>query len=222
MIQGCLFDMDGVLLDSERFGMAIFPKIAASHGYQFPPELYLKMLGLDPETSKKIVQQVIGADFPHTTAMMELFEALLLHAESGTLPLKPGLSACLQGLKARGLRLALVTSTRRDVVLRYLKAIPEFHNAFDAVACGSDVAQSKPAPDIFLLAAKALGLSPAECIGIEDSRNGLKSLRAAGIPAVMIPDLLPCDDSFAGLVDWKLDSLAELCPLVDKLNAPSS
>ena len=217
MIQGCLFDMDGVLLDTEVLGMELLPQISRGYGYEFSSELYLKILGVNHELSQIILEAELGSAFPREQVMTDFYETFLARAEAGTLPLKPGLSTCIQGLKARGIRMALATSTQRELVERYLQGIPELRDVFDAVVCGSDVAKSKPEPDIYLLAAKRLGLSPGQCIGVEDSRNGLKSLTAANIPSVMIPDLLPYDESLADFVTWRLTSLWELCPLVDSL-----
>jgi HAD superfamily hydrolase (TIGR01509 family) len=217
MIKGCLFDMDGVLLDTERLGMALLPQIAARHGYDISPSLFLSTLGMDDALTKRFLEDALGSEYPSELITGEYLDAFLCHARAGTLPRKEGLTQCLEGLKARGIRLALATSTERSVVEVYFRGVPELCGAFDAVVCGSEAARSKPEPDIYLLAAEKLGLDPGECIGVEDSRNGLKSLTAAGIRSVMIPDLLPYDESFQEIVTWVLPSLAGLCPLVDRL-----
>ena len=217
MIQGCLFDMDGILLDTENLGMRLFSEISQNYGYDFPGTLYLKILGTNHHRSRKVLVRELGADFPADTVMKEMFDALLECARKGTMPIKPGVEACFQGLRERGIRMALATSTDKAVVKQYLELIPELRGVFDAVVCGSEVGESKPAPDIYLLAAERLGLTPMDCIGVEDSRNGLKSLTAAGIPSVMIPDLLPFDESLKPFTTWKLNSLTELCPLIDTL-----
>ena len=217
MIQGCLFDMDGILLDTENLGMRLFSEISKVHGYDFPRTLYLEILGTNHKRSREVLARELGEDFPADTVIKEMFEALLDCARKGTMPVKPGVSACFLGLRERGIRTALVTSTDMAVVRQYLELIPELRDVFDAVVCGSEVRESKPAPDIYLLAAERLGLAPKDCIGVEDSRNGLKSLTAAGIPSVMIPDLLPYDESLKSFATWKLHSLSELCPLIDTL-----
>ena len=128
------------------------------------------------------------------------------------------LTACMQGLKARGIKIALATSTQRPVVECYLQNTPELRDVFDATVCGIEVPNGKPAPDIYQEAARRVGLTPEECVGIEDSRNGLRSLRAAGVHSVMIPDLLPFSVELTPYVDTCLDSLSDLCPLIDRLN----
>lgn len=218
MVQAVLFDMDGVLLDTERFGMELMPQVLARHGYHMTEELYRSIMGTNSQTTGEMLRQVFGEAYPHQAIEKECGAAYLDMARQHKLPLKEGLAQCMEGLRKRGIRRALATSTGRAMVEVYLQCVPAFQGAFDAVVCGTDVAHSKPAPDIYLQAARELGVAPDACIGVEDSRNGLLSLSAAGIPGVMIPDVLPYDESFAGIVRWKLDSLSQLCPLVDRLN----
>ena len=123
--------------------------------------------------------------------MDEVHQGIFHTAVTTGLPTKKGLAECLTGLRARSLRLALATSTDRAIVERYVQATPAMQNAFDVMICGPEGGRSKPAPDIYLEAARRLGLEPGECLGVEDSRNGLRSLTAAGCVSVMIPDLLP-------------------------------
>ena len=159
-----------------------------------------------------LLNQMLTYGFTVTTLMW-----ILPNAMRG-LPTKKGLAECLTGLRARSLRLALATSTDRTIVERYVQATPAMQNAFDVMICGPEGGRSKPAPDIYLEAARRLGLEPGECLGVEDSRNGLRSLTAAGCVSVMIPDLLPYDDSLAPYVKHRLSDLGQLCTLADRLN----
>ncbi|MDD3336282.1 MAG: HAD family phosphatase [Eubacteriales bacterium] len=218
MIRGVLFDMDGVLLDTERLGSQLLPKVLEEMGYSSPEGLYLRLLGVNQHLGGQIYREVFGDDFPQAEANRRFFQRLMEVAAAGALPPKPGLSRCMEGLRARGIPCALATSSERTVVELYQRAVPALQNCFDATICGVEVPNGKPAPDIYLLAAKKLKLAPSECLGVEDSRNGLKSLRAAGCYSLMIPDLLPFDESLAPYVDRVLDSLDEVCGLVDRLN----
>ncbi len=219
MIRGVLFDMDGVLLDSERLGMAAFPAICARYGYQAGEALFQKLLGTTNDLSRDILVQTFGDAFPFDEVMGELDRYRTREAEAGRMPLKKGLEACMAGLRARGVRRALATSSDRAVVEHYIAAIPQMQGVFDALVCGAEGGRSKPAPDIYLTAAKRLGLTPEECVGVEASENGLRSLTAAGVVSVMLPDLLPYGERFQGLVRYRLDDLSQLCPLIDRLNA---
>ena len=141
--------------------------------------------------SRQIIAEAYGEDFPFDPFHDQFLQYFLDLAEAGQLPRKPGLAECMQGLKARGMKIALATSTQRPVVECYLRNPPELKDVFDATVCGIEVPKGKPEPDIYLEAARRLGLKPEECIGVEDSQAGLQSLTAAGCTRVMIPDLLP-------------------------------
>lgn len=219
MIKGVLFDMDGVLLDTERIGREIYLNKCAELGYpQMNLQMFECLLGNTRERDRELMLEMLGSDFPFD----EMYEAyrseLLTAACSGGVPCRPGVKECFEGLKKCGLKIALATSTSRPTVEEYQKHIPELCNVFDFMVCGAEGGRSKPAPDIYLKAAQGLGLDIAECAGVEDSLNGLKSLTAAGAVRVMVPDLLPCDERFAGVVDYELASLHQLCGLIDRLN----
>lgn len=218
MIKGVLFDMDGVLLDTERLGATLMPGVSQKLGYFYPASLYRRVMGTNQQARSDIYHEAFGADFPADKLESSFFQAMMDVAAAGQLPLKPGLKECFDGLRARRLKVALATSTERRVVETYRQSVPELRTIFDATVCGVEIPRSKPAPDIYLLAAQKLGLRPEECVGVEDSRNGLRSLRAAGCYSVMIPDMLPYEESLAPFVDARLKDLTELCGLIDRLN----
>ncbi len=218
MIRAVLFDMDGVLLDTEALGFTAMRDIAASYGYRADMAFYQSTLGVPNAECERIYLDALGPAFPYAQAMERFRAFFAAYAQTKPLPYKPGLMDCLAGLRARGLRIALATSTVRPLVEAYLAKMPEVAACLDAVMCGGEVPRGKPAPDIYLAAARAVGVQPGECLGVEDSLAGLRSLRAAGSVSVFIPDLLPGDARFAPFVDHTLPSLAQLCPLADRLN----
>lgn len=219
MIKGVLFDMDGVLLDTERTGRSIFLDECARRGFpQMDEKKYELLLGNTYERDRELMTEMMGPDFPFEEMYAAYREELKNTAIRGELPCRPGVAECMRELKARGLRIALATSTARQIVETYQQHIPELCDVFDFMVCGAEGGRSKPAPDIYLKAAAGLGLDISECVGVEDSLNGLKSLTAAGAVRVMVPDLLPCDERFAGVVDHELESLVQLPGLIDRLN----
>lgn len=219
MIKGVLFDMDGVILDTERQGRSIFLAECARRGYpQVDENFYEKLLGQTREADCALMKEAFGQDFPFDEMYEAYRKGLYELAERGELPTRPGLRECMEGLKARGIRIALATSTARPIVEMYQKHIPEMRDVFNFMVCGKEGGRSKPAPDIYLKAAAGIGIDISECIGVEDSLYGLKSIRAAGGTCVMVPDLLKRDERFEGVVDYELESLRELCPLIDELN----
>lgn len=218
MIRGVLFDMDGVLLDTERLGRQIYLRVCAEVGYpQVDEALYSRLIGRPYEDDRLIMMDVLGPDFPYDEVSARHIERLTALVLSGRDVTKPGLGECLRALKAKGMRLALATSTQRPTVEQYLRHIAPMRDVFDAVVCGVEAGRGKPAPDIYLEAARRLELPPEDCVGVEDSLAGLQSLTAAGCVRVMIPDLLPRDKRFAGLVDYELPDLTRLPALIDRL-----
>lgn len=219
MIKGVLFDMDGVVLDSERIGREIYISRCHKMGYtKMDDALFSRLLGITRDENRRLLKAELGEEFPFD----EMYEAyrvdLFEMATRGELPCKAGVKECFEGLKARGIKMALATSTARPMVENYQKHIPEMRDAFEFMVCGAEAGRSKPAPDVFLKAAAGLGLDITECIGVEDSVAGLQSQTAAGCTRVLVPDLLPCDQRFEGLWDYCLPTLHELCPLIDRLN----
>lgn len=218
MIRGVLFDMDGVLLDSERQGKGYLTGASQRLGYPMTEENFNRLLGLTHAASRAYLTGVFGPDYPYDQVFGEFHQRLLEDARTGRLPVKKGVAECFQGLKQRGVRTALATSSPREIVEQYISGTPALQGVLDQIVCGPEVANSKPAPDIYLEAAHRLGLSPAECVGVEDSRAGVRSLRAAGVISVMVPDLLPFGPDEAPFVDHCLPDLTCLCPLIDRIN----
>lgn len=218
MIQAALFDMDGVLFDTEVLGFQAMKQIAAELGYTIDRAFYVTTLGVPNAQCGGIYRDALGKDFPYEHAIARFRDFFLEYVRTRPLPFKPGLVACLSGLKERGVRIALATSTVRELVKEYFTIMPEIGGYFDGIVCGGEVPRGKPAPDIYIAAARSVGCEPERCIGVEDSFSGVQAIRAAGAHCVMIPDLLPYQPKFDPFVDDCLGSLNDLCPLVDRLN----
>ena len=214
MIRAALFDMDGVLFDTENVGKSLLPSIIEKYNYAYLPNTYEKILGTNTAKTTETLLQLYGNDLPVAALFHDFHESLCQLAKQGLLPVKKGAIFCLQTLKKAGFRTALVTSTARPIALQYFQSAPALYEALDLLVCGDEVTHSKPAPEIYLTAAKKLSIQPNECIGIEDSLNGLKSVTAAGMTSIMVPDILPYSNTMKPYVSHCIDSLEELPALL--------
>lgn len=206
--QAAVFDMDGTLVDSERLAMEVFPEAARMVGVEVDRNLFFQMVGLRADLSQQILVEALGRDdaLALVAASRTLYENRL---SEGCLELKPGALELVLRLRERGIPLAVATSTQRARALRKLRATDLLRN-FDTVVGGDEIARGKPAPDIYLEAARRLEVKPSACIAFEDSPTGLKAASAAGLFSVLIPDLIEPLEDVRALADIVLTSLEEV------------
>lgn len=204
-----VFDMDGVIFDSERAVMQCWKELAEK--YQIPDieQAVLSCTGTTMKRTREIMLETYGADFPYDTYAKE--SSVIYHSryDGGRLPMKPGVVKLLTFLKEEGKKIALASSTRRPTVVNQLKnaGILDF---FDQVICGDMVERSKPAPDIFLKACEELGVKPECAYAIEDSYNGIRAAYAGKLHPIMVPDLLPETAEMRKKAEVVLPSLLEV------------
>ncbi|CAM3913621.1 Phosphorylated carbohydrates phosphatase [Vibrio aerogenes CECT 7868] len=204
-----LFDMDGLLLDSERPALKNFQATCRQFGLNDFTEVYLTCIGTNLARTHEILQQAMGqvVDYPaFAQTREENYQALLAQ---GNVPLKPGASELLQQLQALGMPMAVATSTHRERALLKLRQTG-LTGYFQTVIGGDQVTHSKPAPEIYLKAAAALNIAPADCLVLEDSANGVRAGVAAGMQVIQIPDLIQPDAQLLTLGHTVCDSLTEV------------
>ena len=187
-VQAVLFDMDGVIFDSERLVIECWQAIAEKHNIPDIVEICMRVQGINRvETGKKFLEKY-GNDFPYETYKKEVTALFRQLYGEGRLPVKPGVREILAALKQEGIPMAVASSTRSDIVRLELEEAGILQH-FDAVLGGDMVERSKPEPDIFLAAAKAVGAEPARCYVLEDSYNGIRAAYRAGMHPIMVPDM---------------------------------
>ena len=189
--RGVIFDMDGLLIDSERAALTCWREAAAAQSLVMDDTLWLSMVGLHEAGCAELMNDLLGAEQAErlTLACKHRYDVLL---EQG-LPLKPGVRALLQDLAHLAVPMAIATSTRGDRA-RIKLARSGIAHFFDHVVTSSDVTHAKPAPDLYLLAAERLGIPPSECIALEDSEFGVRAAAAAGLRVIQVPDLAPASE----------------------------
>lgn len=204
-----IFDMDGVIFDSERAVMACWLEIADQYGIENIEKPYFACTGTTMQRTREIMLETYGEDFPYDFYAKEVSLRYHEKYDGGRLPMKPGVVELLCYLKGEGKKIALASSTRRQTVMNQLRDAG-IQDYFDAVICGDMVKRSKPAPDIFLKACEELGAAPEKAYGVEDSYNGIRSAHAGGLRPIMVPDLLPPDKEMLELCDVILGTLHDV------------
>lgn len=207
-----LFDMDGLMLDSERALTDCLAQAAAALGHAVPDALWLQMIGGSTELCRALLSACIGE--AACDAVLARAHADYDAIVDAGVPHRPGVIALLAWLQARGIPRAVGTSTRRPLAVRKLAAAG-LTPYFAAICTSSDVAQPKPAPDIYLLAASRLGVAPADCLVLEDSPTGVRAALAAGMTPIQIPDMLTPDADTRALGHRILASLGEAQALLE-------
>jgi HAD superfamily hydrolase (TIGR01509 family) len=189
-IRGVIFDADGLLLNTEWIAHQAWLQTGKEFGYHIPLEVHQQVIGLSIENSEKVMKRIYGEDFPYWTLRKRRLEIADEYIAQNGLPLKEGVLPLLDFLDQRGIPKAVATSSSRTAAGKKL-AQAGIADRFAIVITNDDVPNGKPAPDIFITAATALNLSPANCLVLEDSEPGLKAAKAAGAIPVMVPDLKP-------------------------------
>ena len=189
MKQYIVFDMDGVLFDSEQLISRCWKEVGAKMGLPHIYETFLDCVG----TTQVITQQVFERAYPGVS--YDQFQegcraGFFGHVEAHGMPLKPGARELLHHLRQEDWGIGLASSTRRVLVQSQLESV-DLWRYFDQVVTGDQLERSKPAPDIYLMACRTLGVAPEQAWAVEDSYNGIRSSAAAGMRPIMVPDLLP-------------------------------
>ena len=188
-IEAALFDMDGLLIDTEAVYVEALQAAAQSLDLEMPLTFCHSMVGIPGKECDVMIQNFYGAGFRIEEFRMRFSS----HAQSlleASIPVKPGVVELLDFLAARGLPLAVATSAGRATAERHLGRAGLL-DRFRAVATRDDVVHAKPAPDVYLEAARRLGIAPERCVAFEDSNVGLTAAHAAGTMPIMVPDILP-------------------------------
>jgi HAD superfamily hydrolase (TIGR01509 family) len=210
-IRAVVFDMDGVLVDSEPFGFEALRRVMARHGLPYGEEENAEFLGRTTLDSCRILKTRHRLPESEETLADWYVEGMLEQIARGPIPMA-GVPEVLREVRAAGYRMALASSAEPRVIDANLAALA-LRPLFEAVVSGTQVARGKPAPDVFLAAADRLGVSPGMCLVVEDSRNGLLAAKAAGMRCAVVPCAHTRHQEF-GEADHRLAALPELLALL--------
>ena len=212
-IRGVLFDMDGVILDTERLYTHFWQEAARALGYPMTREQALGMRSLNRDTARKQMESYFGPDTDYNAIRglrIQLMDAYI--AENGVDP-KPGIYALLDALDAHGIPAAVTTSASLERATANFKKVNLLHR-FIRICQGSDVPTCKPEPEIYLYGAASLGLPPENCLAIEDSPAGILSACRAGCMPIMVPDQDQPNEETRKHLFAMADSLSDIISLL--------
>ncbi len=196
-VKGVVFDMDGLLVDTEVVYCEALTAQAADMGHDLPQAVLRRMIGSSWAGSVAILNEHFGETFD-TDALREGSIVRFYQLAQGGIALKAGVREILDVLAAAGIPRAIATSSRRHEVEHHMGA-HGLLDGFQAVVASGDYARAKPAPDPFLTAAERLGVAPQDCLALEDSHNGVRAAHAAGMMTIMVPDLLDATEEMQTL-----------------------
>ena len=215
-LQAVIFDIDGLMIDSERVSQRSWSQVMSAAGYQLSDEIYQGMIGRTEKDVKHMLAEAYGAAFPFEE-MYRLREDCFreIIAREG-IPLKPGLIELLGRVDELGLRKAVASSTYRRLAEIKLEAAG-IRSLFEVIVTGDEVLHGKPAPDLFLAAARKIGIDPLNCLVLEDSQAGIQAAHAAGMRSILVPDMQIVEGQVARLAYRQVNSLQDVVPLLNEL-----
>lgn len=208
-----IFDLDGTLIDTEKIYRVIWPKAIKQLGFEFSDERFLSLRSLGRPFAPAKFKEWYGDDFDYDGARKirkGLFDDYI--AEHG-IQLKKGALEILSYLHEQGIITAIATATDIARATEYME-LTGLKGQFDKVISATMVSEGKPSPHVYRYACEQLGLSPKECVAVEDAPNGVKSAYSAGLSVIMVPDLTEPDSEIEAMLTARVDNLTEIIQLL--------
>ena len=210
-----LFDMDGVIFDTERAIIECWKLVAPEAGLKDIEAFCQDALGTNSQVTRELFISRYGSEVDYDGLNQKKRELFMRMFDAGLVAIKPGVRELLGYLKDNGVKVALASSTSSKSVLREIIAAG-LEKYFDEIVCGDMVTRSKPEPDIWLEALRRLNVEAKDAAAIEDSFNGVRSAKAAGLYTIMVPDIVQPDDEIRALADQVFPSLKEVLEFIEK------
>lgn len=215
-IKAVIFDMDGVILNTEPLLAKYWCMAAREFGFPMEYEQALTLRSMCEKYASPFLKKTFGESFDYRTVRARRKELMNRDIEENGLELKPGIKELLDYIDTTRIKKAIATATDMERAERYLDSVG-LYDRFDKICCGPMVKNGKPDPDLYLFAAEQIGISPSECIAIEDSPNGIKSAYGAGMNTIMVPDLSQPDSELEKMLFRKCDSLIEIIGILSSI-----
>lgn len=209
MIRAVIFDMDGTLIDTEKYYRIFWPKAMAEFGYFMTDEQALSMRSLGRPFAPARLKEWFGESVDYVAIRQRRKELMEECLERESVQAKPGARQILTKLREKGIITAIATATDLERTHRYLK-MAELEGMFDEIISATMVKEGKPSPDVYLYACEKLGCRPEECIAVEDAPNGVLAAYRAGCKVIMVPDQTRPDEELKQYLFGCVESLADI------------
>ncbi len=206
MIKAVVFDMDGLLIDSERVTFKMFQKMLGERGCEMSEEYYCTLLGICLAETKVMLKEKYGDKMFDVTAV---HNEMIEYYEKNGVPVKKGARELLEMLKKDGIKCAVASSSDKEWVQQMMD-YTGLGGYFQYFVCGNEVKHAKPAPEIFLAACEKLGVDPSDAIVLEDAKSGIEAANNAKIPVICVPDMIQPDEAHAKMTYKIMDSLLDV------------
>ncbi len=215
-VKGVIFDLDGLILDTEKLYQKFWKEASMKCGYKMSEETVLKLRSLDSGLAREMLKETFGKDYSYEKVKQVRAALMAEYVEQHGIEAKPGVRELSDHLKANGLKTAIATATNYERATCHLK-LAGVRDCFEDIICACELEHGKPFPDVYLYACKKLGLKPEECIALEDSPNGVRSAHAAGCRVICVPDHRDVEDEVKPLIAASAESLADVIGIIERM-----
>lgn len=217
MIEAVIFDMDGLMFDTERLSKEIWQKCGKNHGYTFSDEIFDRIIGVNSNSAEKIFKETYGEGLPYGEIRGEKSRIMGNEIKKNGIKIKKGLYECIRYLKNNNITIAIASSSSESIINFYLKSA-NLLNVFDYIVSGETLLNSKPDPEIFIRCCKKMNVNKENTLILEDSVNGIKAANNANIKVIYIPDLAKLPEEVEKMAYEKVENLLCVPKLIEKIN----
>ncbi len=216
MIHAVIFDMDGILIDTEKYLYRYWKQAAQEAGYELTHEQLLRFRSFSKEYAEPYFKELLGQDIDFLAVRRRRMELMRAHIEKYGVEKKPGVDELLDWLTEKNYKKAVSTATDEERTRTYLKQIGIYHQ-FDRISCAPSLPHGKPMPDVYLYACEQIGEKPENCLAVEDSDNGALSAYRAGCKVAMVKDLAGPLPETSRFLEGTAENLLGLIPILERL-----